>query len=160
MSQQRNVLTQQVAGLHVHVAGECPDGHVVAGVADVAEVAHPADVDQHAGRREAQLHQRQQAVATGEELGLVAVLADEADGLLGGTGADVVECCGDHLLAPCAALIAFQTLCGLAGIGMSRTPRLLSASMTAFMTAGADPMVPASPMPFTPSWLVGDGVTV
>ena len=28
------------------------------------------------------------------------------------------------------------------------------------MTAGAAPMVPASPMPFTPSWFVGDGVTV
>ena len=29
----------------------------------------------------------------------------------------------------------------------------------AFMTAGADPMVPASPTPFTPSELVGEGVT-
>ena len=30
----------------------------------------------------------------------------------------------------------------------------------ALMTAGAAPIVPASPMPLTPSWLVGDGVTV
>ena len=30
----------------------------------------------------------------------------------------------------------------------------------ALMTAGAAPMVPASPMPFTPRALVGDGVTV
>ena len=30
----------------------------------------------------------------------------------------------------------------------------------ALITAGAAPMVPASPMPFTPSGLVGDGVTV
>ena len=37
-------------------------------------------------------------IGVGEELGLVAVLADEADGLLGGLGADVVECCGDHWL--------------------------------------------------------------
>ena len=60
------------------------------------EVAEAADVDEHARLGEAQLHQRQQAVAAGEELGVVAVLADEADGLLGGTGADVVERGGDH----------------------------------------------------------------
>ena len=30
----------------------------------------------------------------------------------------------------------------------------------ALITAGAAPIVPASPMPLTPSWLVGDGVTV
>ncbi len=40
---------------------------------------------------------------------------------------------------------------------MCRTPRWLSASTTAFCTAGVAPIVPASPMPFAPSgsWLVG-----
>ena len=56
--------------------------------------------------------------------------------------------------------MAFQTVCGLAGMGMSVTPRPASASTMALMTAGAAPMVPASPMPFTPRGLVGDGVMV
>ena len=67
------------------------DGDVVAGVADVRQVGDAADVDEHARLGEAQLHQRQQAVAAGEELGIVAVLADEADRLVGGAGTDVVE---------------------------------------------------------------------
>lgn len=79
--QQRHVFLQDRAGLDIHVACEGADRDVVAGVADVVEVAGAADVDQHAGRCEAQLHQWQQAVPAGEELGLVAVLADEADRL-------------------------------------------------------------------------------
>ena len=43
-------------------------------------------------------------------------------------------------------------------MGMSVTPRLLSASMTAFMTTGSAPTVPASPAPLTPSGLVVVGV--
>ena len=49
---------------------------------------------------------------------------------------------------------------GLAGIAMSRTPSGESASTTALITVAAEPIVPASPMPFTPIGLVGDGVTV
>ena len=149
------------------MAGQRADGDVVAGVADVRQVGESADVDEHARLGEAQLHHRQQAVPAGEELGLVAVLADEADGLLGRSGADVVECCGDHwgpplglLLVDWAAWMAVHTVCGLAGIGTSWTPRPDNASTMAFMTAGAAPIVPASPTPFTPSGFVGDGVTV
>src|SRR5690606_13388810 len=97
------------------------------------------------------------AVAAGEELGLVTMLADEADRLLGRAGADVVEGGRDHEVAPVSAWIAAHTLRGLAGMGTSRTPR---ASQMALMTAGAAPIVPASPIPLTPSWLVGEGVTV
>ena len=56
--------------------------------------------------------------------------------------------------------MAFHTRCGEAGMAMSRTPSWDRASTTALMTAGAAPMVPASPMPFTPRLFVGDGVTV
>ncbi len=98
--QQRHVLAEQVGLLDVHVARERTDRDVVAGVTDVRQVADAADVDQHRWLRQAQLHQWQQAVAAGEELGLVAVLADEGDRLLGGTGTDVVECCGDHCEPP------------------------------------------------------------
>ena len=41
-----------------------------------------------------------------------------------------------------------------------RTPYADNASITAFCTAGVDPMVPASPTPFAPSGLSGVGVSV
>ena len=101
--QQRGVLGEQVGVLDVVVPGERADGDVVAVLADVAQVAEAADVDEHARLRQAQLHQRQQAVAAGDQLGLVAVLAEQADGLLGGAGPDVVEGGGDHAGAPAFA---------------------------------------------------------
>ena len=88
----------------------------------------------------------------GEELGVVAVLADETDGFGSGRGPLVVERGGNHLLPPAdAAWIAFQTFSGDAGMGIDRTPRPERASTMALMTAGAAPIVPASPIPLTPS---------
>ena len=45
-------------------------------------------------------------------------------------------------------------------MSMWSTPRCDTASITAFWIAGVEPMVAASPMPFAPSGLFGDGVTV
>ena len=45
-------------------------------------------------------------------------------------------------------------------MSMSRTPSGRRASITAFITAGVAPIVPASPIPFTPIAVVGLGVTV
>ena len=47
----------------------------------------------------------------------------------------------------------FQIFPGVAGISMCRTPYSFSASTTALMTAGGEPMAPTSPQPFTPSGL-------
>ena len=55
---------------------------------------------------------------------------------------------------------AFQTFCGVYGMSRCRIPTVLSASFTAFATAAVLAMQPASPTPFTPSGLTGDGVTV
>ena len=59
-----------------------------------------------------------------------------------------------------ASWIARHTRSGDAGLSMLSTPRWETASITAFTTAGGDAIVPASPMPFTPSELVVEGVTV
>ena len=72
--QERHLLLEQVGRLEVAVAGERADGDVVAAVADVRQVGQPADVDEHRRLGEPQLHQRQQRVPAGEELGVVAVL--------------------------------------------------------------------------------------
>jgi len=73
---------------------------MVAVVSDVREVAQPADVDEHGRRGQPQLHQRQQRVPAGEQLRVLAVLREQADGVVGRVGADVVELCRDHFAAP------------------------------------------------------------
>ncbi len=59
-----------------------------------------------------------------------------------------------------AAWMARQTFSAVAGITMSRTPSGASASITAFITTGMAPTVPASPAPLAPSglYLVGTGL--
>src|ERR1700757_119210 len=64
------------------------------------------------------------------------------------------------LLAFRASLIAVHTRCGVAGMSMCLTPRWDTASTTAFWTAGVEPIVPASPMPFTPSGFRSVGVSL
>src|SRR5690554_2445255 len=53
-----------------------------------------------------------------------------------------------------AASIARHTRCGVAGMSKCRTPAWRSASSTAFMRQGMDPVTPASPTPLAPSGLV------
>src|SRR6266536_3178359 len=67
---------------------------------------------------------------------------------------------GDLHWLPLASLIAAQTRSGVAGMSMWRTPRWLTASMTAFCAAGAAPIVPASPIPLAPSGLMPVGVSL
>jgi hypothetical protein len=69
------VLLQGRVALRVAVAGHRADGEAVALVADVVQVADAPEVDENRRGGEPELHDGEQAVATGEELGLVAVLA-------------------------------------------------------------------------------------
>ena len=57
-----------------------------------------------------------------------------------------------------ASRIVAHTRSGVHGRSMWRTPRCATASITAFCTAGVEPIVAASPMPFAPSGLSGVGV--
>ena len=107
-AQHTALLGEHVAGLEIAVTGQRADREVIAGVAHVREVAHPADVDEHRRRREPQLHERQQRHAAREELRVLAVLADQRDRLGGRTGPHVVERGGDHF-APCIVSAAAST---------------------------------------------------
>src|SRR3982074_3639916 len=49
---------------------------------------------------------------------------------------------------------------GLSGISISLIPSGASASSTALTLAGGSPMQPASPTPFAPSGLKGEGVSM
>src|ERR1700730_1179175 len=151
---------------------------LVARFAYVAEPANTANINQQRGLRQAQLHGGQKTMAAGEDLGVFA-RRQKIQGFAKRTGRFVVEVRRDHkCLLPDTAFaagflgasagapedwadrIAFQTRSGLSGISMWRMPRGESASQTALTTQGVDAMVPASPTPFTPIGLTGDGVTV
>src|ERR671918_2671559 len=95
----------------------------------------------------------------GQQLGVVAVLAEQAHGLVDAGRPLVVECGGDHRASSRASRIRFHTRSGVAGMVMSVMPSGARASTMALTTVGVDTMVPASPIPFTPSGLVGLGVT-
>ncbi len=94
---------QQRRGGHVVVPGERADRHVGALVADVGELGDPAEVDQHGRRGEPQLHQRQQRLAAGQVLGVLAVLGRQGKGLVHGRGPGVGKRRGYHLDASSAA---------------------------------------------------------
>ena len=86
--------------VHVAVARQGADGEVVALVADVAAGRRAAQVDQDRGCGEAQPHQRDQGVPAGEELGLVAVLAQKLYGVVDRFGDLVVEGHRVHYASP------------------------------------------------------------
>ena len=113
------------------------------------------DIHDHTRRDQPEPHEWDQALASGQQLGLVAVLSQRGECLVGRTGPDVVECSRNHDAPPVASSMARRTFFGEAGMVTSVTPIGRSASTTAFITAGVEVMVPASPMPFTPSGLVG-----
>ena len=58
---------------------------------DAPELVEAADVDEVLERREPQRQHRHEALAAGEDLGLVAELAQQPDGLGHGRGSVVVE---------------------------------------------------------------------
>ena len=67
-----------VAVLERRVAGERADPHAAVRALDAAQLGDAADVDQQRRRRQAQLHQRQQRVAAGQQLRVLAALARAA----------------------------------------------------------------------------------
>ena len=93
----------------------------------------------------------------GQQLGVLAAFVELPDRLRERVRCDVLELREGSCLA---SWIACHTRIGLSGMLMKSTPSGLRASMTALVTAGEAAIVPASPIPLTPSELTGDGVTV
>src|SRR5690606_38035882 len=140
------------------------DRHRIARDGDAVQLLDTAEVDHVRRRGEAQLQGRQQGLATGDELA-VAGAAQQLRGFVQRGGLVIVECVHVGRLRPyySAAAARFwrwiicQTFCGVAGMSMSSVP---SASVMAFMRAAGAAIAPASPPPFTPSGLCGQGVSV
>jgi hypothetical protein len=68
----------------------------VVGDPDTAETADPAEVDDDGRVGKAEFHERNQAVPTGEDFGVIPVLFEEAQGLFERFGGMVVESIGNH----------------------------------------------------------------
>src|SRR5260370_25458956 len=102
-----------------------------------------------------------------QHLGVLAVLVEKLRRLVDRGGACVFECGRDHLRAsfpswdmPRALSISFHSRSGLAGMSTCLIPKGARASQMALMTAALAAIVPASPIPLTPSSLLGLGVTL
>jgi hypothetical protein len=81
--QQGDLLLQQRRRLEVVVARQGADGDLVTTLLDVRQVGNPSDVDEHRRDGQPQLHERQKRMAAGQQLGLVAVLAEQRDCFVG-----------------------------------------------------------------------------
>ena len=96
VGKERDLLLQQRRRLELMVTGQRTDGDLSVPLLYIGAVRDAADVDQHRRGRQPQLHQGQQRVATGEDLGVLAVLGEQRHGLLHRAGAHVLELGRDH----------------------------------------------------------------
>ena len=94
--EQRQGPGQHVGVLEVVVAGQRPDRDVPVLLAHVAELLDRPEVDEHLRHGQPQLHERQQRVTAGQELGVVAVLTGKIKSFRNGSRATVAERCRDH----------------------------------------------------------------
>ncbi len=81
--EQRHLTAEEFGVFHVVVPGQGADRDVGPLVGDVGQVVQAAQVDDHLGGGQTQLHQRQQRVAAGQELRVVAVFGGQVEGFLG-----------------------------------------------------------------------------
>ena len=108
--QQAGLAADQVTGLHVAVPGEGADSQHVTVVADVGEVRQATDVNHDRRGRQPVLHEGQQGMTAGQELGLVTVLGEEGDRVLGRSGQLVFEGDRNHRELPAACRTAATML--------------------------------------------------
>src|SRR5256885_7123496 len=107
-----------------------------------------------------QIHSRDGAKPPHESLRHLAARDELRNRLRQGARDGVIECGWIHRFVPPLRCISCQSFCGVAGIATSLTPKGSSASTMAFITAGVEAIVPASPMPLVPNGFTGLGVTV
>src|SRR5690349_19794549 len=92
------------------------------------ELAAPAEVDQLVGTRQAELEEPQEALATGQDLGITT--GDRLDRLVEARWTLILERRRDHAWPPFAPWIARHTVWAVYGMSRWRMPSGLSASTT------------------------------
>ena len=96
VGQERRVPGGERAPLHGALSGHRPDGEAAGPDPDVRQLRDAVEVDQPLGRGEAHVQERDEALAPGEELRLVAVLRELGDGLVDRADGRVLEDGGLH----------------------------------------------------------------
>ena len=89
--QQRALGLNQRAGLGIDLAHERTDDEAVAGEPDVVELVAAVDRHEHLGPGQPEIHERHQALAAGEDAGVVAVFGEGSDHLVERLGGDERE---------------------------------------------------------------------
>ena len=79
---------------------------VVVGLDDPVEAADVAEVDEQGRLREAELDQRDEAVAAREQLRLAFPILEDPEGLVQVPRTDVVELAGNHRAGPSSSACA------------------------------------------------------
>ena len=100
LAQQREGGVGALVPLQLGVPDEGADAHRVLPHLDVAEAGHPVDVDQVGRRGEAHVEDRDEALAAGEDLAVVAHLSEDGDGLIDAARCVVHEGRGLHRADP------------------------------------------------------------
>jgi hypothetical protein len=77
--EQGDLILEQRRRLEVVMARQGADGDLITALLDVRKTGDPPDVDEHRRDGQSQLHQREQRMAPGNQLGLVTVLDEEGD---------------------------------------------------------------------------------
>src|SRR5262245_17992523 len=132
--------------------------HLAAG-SGYSRIVEAAEINDVGRGGEPLLHRRQERHAARQELAVLRLI-HQLYGVRGFCRPVIVEVF--HMSPPYSAAIlpecsAFHTVCGVAGMGRSLTPK---ASVMAFITAAGPAMAPASPQPFMPIGLDGHLVSV
>jgi len=96
LAQHRQLRRDQRRFLDFHVAGHGADAKLAAVFANVTQVRNAMDVDQIFGPGEAEFHHRHQTLAAGQELGVVAVAAQQLDGVVDSVGSQIFEASRIH----------------------------------------------------------------
>ena len=86
------------------MGGPGPDAQVVVGLDDAVEAGHVAQVDEQCRLGEAELDQRDEAVAARQELRLALAVLEDRQRLVQVPGTDVVELGWDHRAGPSSPL--------------------------------------------------------
>jgi hypothetical protein len=86
--------------IEVGVRRQRPDSPVAVLAVDPVQAGHLAQVDQQGWRGQPQLHQRQQGMPAGQELGVLAAVAERLDRVFERLRRGVVEFGGNHAGTP------------------------------------------------------------
>src|SRR5262245_5534769 len=110
------------------------------------------DIDQRTRPGHAKIEHRNEALATCQNRGVVAMRRQQLESGGHCFRPDIFEARGLHPMASSGSFPrARNTTKGVIGSRAIRTPSAASASLTALSTAAGAPQVPASPAPFAPT---------